>query len=69
MAAGALSTQTRTRELAYRQNGGIHVTLLWQDRDDSLFVLVVDEPAGTMLRVAAERHNALDVFRHPFAYS
>jgi len=69
MAAGALLTQTRTRELAYRANGGIHVTLLWQAEDDSLFVLVLDEPAGTVLRVAADRHNALDVFRHPFAYA
>ena len=69
MAAGALVTQTRIHELAYRHNGGIHVSLLWQASDNSLFVLVVDEPAGTMLRIAAERHNALDVFRHPFAYS
>ena len=69
MAAGALVTRTRTRELAYRHNGGIHVTLLWQEGDDSLFVLVVDEPAGTVARVAAERHNALDVFEHPFAYA
>ena len=71
MAAGALvtSTQTPIRELAYRQNGGIHVTLLWQETEDSLFVLVLDESAGTIQRMAAEPHNALDVFNHPFAYA
>jgi hypothetical protein len=69
MAAGALVKQTPVRELAYRQNGGIHVTLLWQESEDSLFVVVVDESAGTILRVAAERQNALDVFNHPFAYA
>lgn len=69
MAAGALLTPTRTRELAYRQSGGIHVTLFWQETDDSLLVIVVDEPAGTILRLPAGRHNALDVFNHPFAYA
>jgi hypothetical protein len=69
MAAGALVKQTPVRELAYRQNGGIHVTLLWQESEDSLFVVVLDESAGTILRVAAERQNALDVFKHPFAYA
>ena len=74
MAAGALITQTGTRELAYRSNGGLHVTLLWQEHDDTLngdqlFVLVLDERAGTVTRIAAERENALDVFNHPFAYA
>ena len=69
MAAGALITQTHTRELAYRSNGGLHVTLLWQEHEDQLFVLVLDERAGTVTRIAAERENALDVFNHPFAYA
>lgn len=69
MAASALATHTRIRELAYRQSGGVHVTLLWQEIEDSLIVLVVDEPAGTILRLAAGRQNALDVFNHPFAYA
>lgn len=71
MAAGTLdtSTRTRTRELAYRQNGGIHVTLLWRQDDDSLSVIVVDEAAGTILRLTAGRQNALNVFNHPFAYA
>ena len=73
MAAGALVTSTRTgtpvRELAHRQNGGIHVTLLWYETEDSLFVLVLDEAGGTIQRLAAEPHNALDVFNHPFAYA
>jgi hypothetical protein len=69
MAAGALVKQTPFRELAYRQNGGIHVTLLWHGSEDRLFVVVLDESGGTILRVAAERHNALDVFKHPFAYA
>ena len=68
MAAGAVVSQTRTRELAYRQTGGLHVTLLWQESDDGLFVVVLDEAAGTILRIGAQPQNALDVFRHPFAH-
>lgn len=68
MAAGALVTTTRSRELAYRQSGGLHVTLLWQEAEENLFVVVLDESAGTITRVAAGPQNALDVFNHPFAY-
>ena len=68
MAAGALVTQRPVRELAYRHNSRIHVTLLWQETEDSLFVLVLDEAAGTIQRVAAKPHNALDVLNHPFVY-
>ena len=71
--AGALLTTTliglSVRELAYRHNGGIHVVLLWHETEDSLFVLVLDESAGTIQRVAAEPQNALDVFKHPYAYA
>ena len=74
MAAGALSTPTvtagaRMRELAHRHAGGLHVTLLWQEPEDRLVVIVVDEPGGTVLSVPAGRENALDVFHHPFAYA
>ena len=61
--------KAQLRELAYRSNAGLHVTLLWDEADDTLAVIVVDEPAATVLRVQAERHNALDVFNHPFAYA
>ena len=68
MAAGALKSRTRMRELAYREGDGMSVTLLWREADNGLVVVVVDEREGTVLQVPAERHNALEVFRHPHAF-
>ena len=69
MAAGATKTRGRTRELAYRQSSGLHVTLFWRECDDRLVVNVVDEPAGTVFSIEPERDQALAAFNHPFAYA
>jgi hypothetical protein len=55
------------RELAYRQSDGLEVSLLWNPRDDSLAVLVVDERLGVTLELPVGDESPLEVFHHPFA--
>ncbi len=69
MAAGATTTRERTRELAYRESDGVHVTLFWREADDGLVLIVVDERAGTVFSLEPERDQALTAFHHPFSYS
>jgi hypothetical protein len=57
------------RELAERENDGIHVTLRWNDQTGSLNVSVNDSRTGETFDVNANETNALDVFRHPYAYA
>lgn len=69
MAAGATKTRERTRELAYRESNGLHVTLFWREADNGLVVIVVDERAGTAFSIEPDPDKALEVFNHPFAYA
>lgn len=55
------------KELAHRQNDGLEVSLLWDPRDDSLAVLVVDGRLGVTLELPVEDESPLEVFHHPFA--
>ena len=57
------------KELAYRENDGIAVTLWWHSGNNRLSVSVHDGKTGDWFALKAEAHNALDVFEHPFAYS
>jgi hypothetical protein len=56
------------RELDHRRSHGIDVTLSWSPARNALFGTVVDE-AGRSFELAAEPHEALDVFNHPYAYA
>jgi hypothetical protein len=56
-------------ELDYRANDGIEVSLLWNRDDNSLSVRVVDAKTHERFRVAVRPDEALEVFRHPFAYA
>ena len=62
-------TRAPTRELAARENDGIHVLLLWDPRDDALTVLVEDSRVGDHFQLAVAPDRALDAFYHPFAYT
>jgi hypothetical protein len=53
-------------ELDHRNADGIDVTLLWDPRTDSVAVAVVDD--NESLRIAVDASEALDAFRHPYAY-
>lgn len=66
MTTTALS-QTDRRELDHRQSDGIDVTLTWSPSRNELFVTVHD--GGDSFELAVEPHEALDVFRHPYAYA
>jgi hypothetical protein len=56
------------RELDHRHANGIDVTLSWSPATNGLFVTVLDE-AGDDFELVVESHEALDAFRHPFAYA
>jgi hypothetical protein len=59
----------RKRELAYRENGGLAVSLLWDPADDTLTVTVFQRHTGEALEVPVADASPLDVFEHPFAYA
>ena len=58
-----------TKELAYRQNDGIDVTLFWHSDDDSVVVSIRDAKSDYAFEVGVPRDKALDAFYHPFAYA
>ena len=55
--------------LNYRENGGIHVLLLWSRTTDALSVLVVDTKTEEHFAFRVHASEAMDAFRHPFAYA
>jgi hypothetical protein len=57
------------RELAYREGGGLEITLLGDERCDRLAVSVFDSKTGDCFALEALGDSALDVFYHPFAYA
>jgi hypothetical protein len=56
-------------ELAHRENDGIEVSLLWNERDDTLTVSVLDARTGEFFELDAPRDRALEVFYHPYSYA
>lgn len=64
-----MNRTTEIKELAYRENDGIEVALLWQPDADRLHVSVLDTRTGEAFQVDASAANALDVFYHPFAHA
>jgi hypothetical protein len=62
-------TINKFEELDYRENDGIEVSLLWNRTDNSLSVLVVDTKTDDVFELPARGAEAMDVFRHPFAYA
>jgi hypothetical protein len=55
-------------ELAYRENGGIAVALLWDRETNELTVRVADGRTGDSFSLAVRGRDGLDVFYHPYAY-
>lgn len=63
-------TLTSLRELHSRTADGILVRLLWNDRDNRVFVTVNDNKTGEAFSVeVADGQRALHVFDHPYAYA
>ena len=59
----------QTRELAARENDGIHILLLWHPPENTLTVSVDDARLGGRFQLAVAPDRALDAFYHPFAYA
>src|SRR5213592_2780584 len=57
------------RELARRSSAGVDVTLYWHPTLDELIVCVWDERQGAYFEIRPQRHVALDVYHHPYAYA
>ena len=57
------------RELAARDNDGIHVRLLWHPQRNAVTVSVEDDRVGDRFHLAVASDHALDAFYHPFAYA
>ena len=71
-----LQAQTRHRqymdgplELDARHAAGIDVELLWDPRTQGLLVVAHDAMSDETVTIFVEADQALEVFRHPFAYA
>jgi hypothetical protein len=58
-----------TRELAARDNDGVHVLLLWHPGENAVSVSVEDSRFGESFHIAVAPDCALDAFYHPYAYA
>src|SRR5689334_15378591 len=57
-------------ELSSRSDDGVDVALLWQRRENTAVVAVVDHRTGEQFTLAVrDGDNPLDMFHHPFAYA
>jgi hypothetical protein len=56
------------RELDRRSTSGLDVTLLWSRRSGMVFVCVDDAAADAGFHLIVDAADALDAFRHPYAY-
>jgi hypothetical protein len=64
------SDRTTVRELQTRVSDGLHVSLLWCQRDARVWVAVTDTKTGDAFSVPVrDSDRALDVFQHPYAYA
>jgi hypothetical protein len=63
------TTDLIPQELDYRISHGLEVSLLWSKSGNRLTVAVHDTATGELLEIPARPENALDVFRHPYAYA
>jgi hypothetical protein len=61
-------SHTDLNELAYRNQNGLEVTLLWDRHLNAVSVEVIDQLDDSAFRIAVAGHLALDAFHHPYAY-
>jgi hypothetical protein len=59
---------TIPRELDHRESDGVSVTLLWYEGSNRVTIHVVDSGTGEELDLEVAGRDALDAFRHPYAY-
>jgi hypothetical protein len=59
----------RTRELDFRSNDGLEVTLLWQPETNGTIVRVFDAKTGDDFDFEVDPAEAMDAFHHPYAFA
>jgi len=64
----ALQPEPSTVDLADRHSDDLDVVLTWARPSGQLWVTITHRRSGRTARIDATAGNALDVFRHPFAY-
>ena len=62
-------SSTHARELAVRENDGVHVVLSWHPDVNALTVSVEDARVEDRFSLAVAPDRALDAFYHPYAYA
>jgi hypothetical protein len=68
VSTAALSTEAPL-ELDHRAGDGLQVWLLWTASKNRLFLLVHDAKLDESFEVDVDGAEALDAFRHPYAYA
>jgi hypothetical protein len=69
MTIGSDAGERRFQELAYRENEGIEVSLLWDPKENSVSVFVSDARSGGAFELAVGTESPLEIFNHPYAYA
>jgi hypothetical protein len=62
-------SRSERRELAHRSSAGVDVTPYWHFVLDELTVSVRDQRHDAYFEIRPQRHLALDVYYHPYAYA
>ncbi len=58
------------RELDHRTSDRIDVRMLWNERENRVYVAVNDAKTGEAFTIPVrDGENAMDIFHHPFAYA
>jgi hypothetical protein len=63
------TTPDMLEELDYREGSGVAVSLIWNRATNALSVAASDLATGEEFALDVEAADALEVFRHPFAYA
>ena len=56
-------------DIATRRGGGIEVALIWNRDERTLVVFAYDELTKEEVAIPVTHDEAVDVYRHPFAYT
>jgi hypothetical protein len=64
-----MNTTPKRMELDHREADGVSVTLAWDCAANRVIVSVVEAATGDAFELTVEDANALDAFRHPYAYA
>ena len=65
----AIAAHTDIRELDHRANDRIDVKLLWSARTNRVWIDVHDGRGGPSFELDIDPGDALEAFRHPYAYA